>query len=65
MAQLGFIWRLNTSFKKICNEVDNTRTMMDEKIVNSLVATSNIFQNEKCRYSFPKLFCQIVELNTK
>jgi hypothetical protein len=34
MAQLGLIWGLKTYFKKNCNEVDNTRTMMDEAMVN-------------------------------
>jgi hypothetical protein len=30
MAQSGFIWRLKTSFKFFCNEVDSIGTMMDE-----------------------------------
>ncbi len=31
----------------------------------TLVAISNIFHNVNCRYSFPKLLYQIVELNMK
>jgi hypothetical protein len=34
MAQLSLIWRLNTSLKKNYNEVDSTRTMMDEMMVS-------------------------------
>jgi hypothetical protein len=34
MAKLGLIWRLNTYFKKNYNEVDSTKTMMDEMMVS-------------------------------
>jgi hypothetical protein len=69
MAQSNLIWKLKTSFKKNCNKVDSTRTYDGqndgEQMHNTLVATSNIFHNAKCKYFFPKLFCQIMELNMK
>jgi hypothetical protein len=34
MAQSSLIWRLKTSFNFFCNEVDNTRAMMDEVMVS-------------------------------
>jgi hypothetical protein len=34
MAQSSLIWKLNTSFKFFCNEIDNTGTMMDESMVS-------------------------------
>jgi hypothetical protein len=37
MAQSSLIWKLNTSFKKICNETDNIRTMMDEAMVSKRI----------------------------
>jgi hypothetical protein len=38
MAQSSLIWKLNTSFKRNCNEADNTRTMMDEMMVNRRIS---------------------------
>jgi hypothetical protein len=34
IKQSSLIWRLNTSFNYFYNEVDSTRTMMDEAMVN-------------------------------
>jgi hypothetical protein len=34
ITQLGLIWRLDTSFNFVCNEVDSTGTMMDEAMVS-------------------------------
>jgi hypothetical protein len=69
MAQSSLIWRLKASFNFFCNEDDNIRAMMDELMVSRctlpLLLQTIYFHDEKCRYSFFKLFYQIVELSTK
>jgi hypothetical protein len=56
MAQSNLIWKLKTPFKKICNKVDSTRPYdgqsNGEQMHITLVATSNIFHDAKCKHFF-------------
>ncbi len=68
MAQLSLIWILKTSFNFFAMKLialNNDGWNDGEHMHIAFVATSNIFHIAKCKYSFLKLFCQIVELSTK
>jgi hypothetical protein len=60
---IRFDMEIKDLFQIFCNKADNIRIVMDETMVSK--HTSPLLLQAKCRYSFPKLFCQIVELNTK
>jgi hypothetical protein len=69
MIQLGLIWRLNIFFLKKYNETDSIGTMMDEAMVSkhtSPCCYKQYFSHDaKCKYSFSKLFYQIMGLSMK